>query len=514
MKIMSHWIRELLESQYTIQVYGLESRIEIQQILLYEHDMTLKEKSVYVCDSASLVNLYFTHKKSFFVCTGERPPQRFCAEPFSMVWVQDAAFITVFNTISEYMSKLRMWENAICQIESTTQDIKQIITLSIPVFDNEIAVMDESFNFRFRSVEQLDSNGEFAGFKVEENMLASLETIATSTLQHIQNHNLSEPHSFKNIDGTLTWVQNILEGDTFKGCITLNPSRHPLTSVDKELFRYLTDILIPILRYNVFGMEKYSDNLEQIYKQILSGEPISEFSYQQIEAFQKKERKQLPISSNNIICLKLESIDSSQYTPMAYYRDVIKQLFPSCVSLFYEHCVVNYISIGDSETAIPTIVEKVTFYLQDSNVRAGISMPFADIKKARYYYYQARIALNLGNTFMQQQYVYTFRESALCHILLHGSNVLPAQFICPSGLWKIWQERDKGPVDYWETIKVYMEKECNASQTARQLCVHRQTFLYRIEKLKEWLDVDFDNANDRLWLQISIKLFELESAIL
>lgn len=514
MKIMSDWIQQFLSENYVTQIYGLESRIEIKQILLYDYNEPLKENYAYFCDSLCLANMFSVPKKCFFICLGERPLQRFRTEPFSMIWVRDMTITTVFNRVQEYITKLQMWEKTIREIASTTRDVKKIIEASVPVFNNTISIVDETINAKIVTVDCFDENGEYNGFKIEENVFSSPETIAAATPYHTHNRVLKEPHSFKDIHGNDIWACNVLENSVFKGCISLIPSRHVLTSVDKELFQYFTQVLYPILLYKFSDSVRYVDSLHHIYKQILHGEAISEFVYQQIEMFQKKNMKELPAPPNNVICLKLESTDHTQQVPMGYYKDVIKELFPSCVSLPYEHCIVSFISISDPETSISVIAEKISPYLEGSFVKAGISLPFTNIRKARYHYYQAKVALELGITFADQACIYTFREYALCHILLNGTSVLAAQFVCPTGLWEIWDKRKESSVDYWETIKRYLETECNASQTAEKLHIHRQTFLHRIEKLKEWLDMDFDNANDRLWLRCSVKLFELESTIM
>ncbi len=38
-------------------------------------------------------------------------------------------------------------------------------------------------------------------------------------------------------------------------------------------------------------------------------------------------------------------------------------------------------------------------------------------------------------------------------------------------------------VDYWNTLRVYLDNECNASKTANELFIHRSTLLTRLEKI-------------------------------
>lgn len=46
----------------------------------------------------------------------------------------------------------------------------------------------------------------------------------------------------------------------------------------------------------------------------------------------------------------------------------------------------------------------------------------------------------------------------------------------------------------------------NAKKTASALYTHYNTITHRLERIKELLNIDFDHADDRLQLEIAIKL--------
>lgn len=47
----------------------------------------------------------------------------------------------------------------------------------------------------------------------------------------------------------------------------------------------------------------------------------------------------------------------------------------------------------------------------------------------------------------------------------------------------------------------------NALKTASELYVHRATMMYRLKRLREIAGIDFDDADQMLYLQLSFRLF-------
>ena len=54
------------------------------------------------------------------------------------------------------------------------------------------------------------------------------------------------------------------------------------------------------------------------------------------------------------------------------------------------------------------------------------------------------------------------------------------------------------------TIQKFFENSLNVSETARQLYIHRNTLVYRIEKLQKETGLDIRNFDDALTFKIAL----------
>lgn len=69
------------------------------------------------------------------------------------------------------------------------------------------------------------------------------------------------------------------------------------------------------------------------------------------------------------------------------------------------------------------------------------------------------------------------------------------------------EQGDKG--NLLETLRAYFRFRGNVMQTARALYIHRNTLLYRLERIRELGGFDLDNAETRLQLQLALRADEL-----
>ena len=60
-----------------------------------------------------------------------------------------------------------------------------------------------------------------------------------------------------------------------------------------------------------------------------------------------------------------------------------------------------------------------------------------------------------------------------------------------------------------ETLDCYFACNCNVSETAKALFIHRNTLIYRIAKIKSILGRDLKDSEERLLLQLGLRVYQV-----
>ena len=183
--------------------------------------------------------------------------------------------------------------------------------------------------------------------------------------------------------------------------------------------------------------------------------------------------------------------------------DVIQALFPDRQNDFV-------ISVGDGDVVlirqmpentgvkelnrIAASIEEALREGSESTVVVGIgtlAMHLRDLAKS---YKEAQIAIEVGKVFDTEKYVINYENLGIGRLIYQ----LPTT-LCEMFLNEVFK---KNPIetldeDTIETINKFFENNLNVSETSRKLYVHRNTLVYRLEKIKKITGLDlreFDHA--------------------
>jgi purine catabolism regulator len=79
-----------------------------------------------------------------------------------------------------------------------------------------------------------------------------------------------------------------------------------------------------------------------------------------------------------------------------------------------------------------------------------------------------------------------------------------------------FQEETLGPLLAYDgseelihTLEAYFEHNANLSQTAEALFIHRNTLIYRMERIAAITDLDLDEPENRLAIQLALRIFRM-----
>ena len=103
-----------------------------------------------------------------------------------------------------------------------------------------------------------------------------------------------------------------------------------------------------------------------------------------------------------------------------------------------------------------------------------------------------------------------FQEIALQYLLEQSRGELPGELVCSRKILDLKEADAKHHTDYYHTLKLYIRNHLNAVQTAKQLFIHRSTFLYLMEKIKELTSLELEDYDTLLYVMMTFRMMELE----
>lgn len=136
-----------------------------------------------------------------------------------------------------------------------------------------------------------------------------------------------------------------------------------------------------------------------------------------------------------------------------------------------------------------------------ADVRVAYGTPVLNIKDVSRSYKEARMALDVGRIFYSERKVASYSLLGIGRLIYQ----LPVN-LCRIFVQEVFGE---GKVDELDdetllTVRRFLENNQNVSETSRQLYIHRNTLINRIEKLQKITGLDIRVFNDAMTLQIAL----------
>ena len=135
------------------------------------------------------------------------------------------------------------------------------------------------------------------------------------------------------------------------------------------------------------------------------------------------------------------------------------------------------------------------------NARIAYGTAVSELREVSKSYKEAQMALEVGKIFHAQERVISYRRLGIGRLIYQ----LPEP-LCRMFMQEIFGESLPESLDEetLTTIMKFFENSLNVSETARQLFIHRNTLVYRIEKLQKETGLDIRIFDDALTFNIAL----------
>jgi carbohydrate diacid regulator len=131
----------------------------------------------------------------------------------------------------------------------------------------------------------------------------------------------------------------------------------------------------------------------------------------------------------------------------------------------------------------------------------GIGTIISNLKDITKSYKEAQMSLIIGNIFSGEKDIYDYNNLGIGRLVYH----IPTS-LCQLFLDEVFRDKSADSLDNETmlTIQKFFENNLNVSETARQLYIHRNTLVYRLEKIKRLTGLELTSFDDAVIFKVAI----------
>ncbi|MBP5325830.1 MAG: helix-turn-helix domain-containing protein, partial [Pseudobutyrivibrio sp.] len=171
-----------------------------------------------------------------------------------------------------------------------------------------------------------------------------------------------------------------------------------------------------------------------------------------------------------------------------------------------EHNIIVVKELGENDTYadIDKIAAVIIDAFHDKNskdIRVSYGTVVGEIKEVSRSYKEASMAMDVGKIFFADKRIIAYSALGIGRLIYQ----LPIP-LCKMFISEIFE--NKSPDDFDEetltTISKFFENSLNVSETSRQLYIHRNTLVYRLDKLEKSTGLDLRIFEDAITFKIAL----------
>ena len=470
----------------------------------------LKANYVYVTTAECLMSCEDFGELTDVICVGSN---RFLFHKFlgrTNIIAVDAPvqLLDLFNQVAEIFDMFSGFEREFLLALADHKSIDELLQIASNFFDNPMILLDKSM---MRVAVVSDRNGKHMD---EENWKSILkdghvETDALkimayrisqegdkSTASHKKAHFDSvHPTRYSSIAAPIWDEEQKMIG------VLLVPEEFNKLN---QGFLGIADFIAEHLSGKLVQIEQQYKNryssLEQFWGNLLKGlAPSKEFS-----RFQLSQLGWLP-EDHYIVCTVELNESESIGAFHNYGAKLLKSILGDCFYLVFEAKQVFIINVERYPMREETL-NRLNQALLNRETYAGMSMQAHGLALIDSQYTLALEALRIGKKQKINGNLFHYEDIVENHIIDMAIRPANMMAMCLPNMLALYQSDVQNGTEYINTLYVYLRNERSPLKTANQLFIHRNSLMYRMEKINNLLQCDYENIRLRTHLLISCKI--------
>lgn len=426
------------------------------------------------------------------------------SQPNMCIIPEDLPVNTVFNKLQDIFILYDQWNQSLMESRLRNASIQELLDLTTSIIPNPMMLIGMDFTIiASRGWDLSDlSNSVLGSSENSWDIVDSLkqdphyeEAFYKTGYFYYPGNGLTVPSLCVNISNNDKAVYRLM----FSG------GEVPLDDTFGFVLEYLSQMVSHALSTGIMHNRDKAFPLHQIFISILT-DPGADYV---------KVSQQLTnvgwLSSHMYQCILIQTglIDQKNLTLNAICN-YLENTIPASCATEYKGNAVLFINLDLCTMTVQEISDKIEGFIKSSMLSAGYSRKMLGHFNFHRQYTQASVTLQVGKRKNPAESIHYFNSIALPYILEQATRKLPAYMICHEKLLSLKYKDEAKQSHLYDTLRCFLEHNQNIAHTASALFIHRTTLLYRLDKIKAFLDSDLTDRDEILYLLLSFHLMDME----
>ena len=501
MRISMQILADRLRQNYPdCQMGNLSEEMNLKRPLFYQNGTDFKRNKVYIARESDVSGALLKHHGDNLVLV---VGTSFWSEKYPLSGVcffpPETNPEELFNAVQRIFDTYDSWDERMQDLALSERTMKNLLDGSHRIFHNPIMVSTtDGFVIDYSSL--MDTLPEFQGI-LQHNQVTVCEDAQKTQDGGTEVCHYQDPVTQKN-----SLFLNIYDKNRNVYRVILVEATRKLRSYDAYLLSHLAKYILQMFEKYTVLQEDISYTLDRLLSNILTDANMDAVSLEpRFENFHWKE-------SHTYFCMNIHvsMVDRQNLTVIRFICNRIESLIKGSCAFLLDENIVVYVNLSVNGKSLEDAIQGVEGFLQDSYLKAGISYGFSGLRSLKQYYLQSRVALEEGMKRYPLRWVNRFEDIAIEYLLGKCTEKLkPAVVGNPAVLMLKDYDREHR-TEYYATLRTYISCQMNAVKAAKELFIHRSTFLYRMSHIRELIHIDLEDPDQLLYLLLTYKLFEME----
>lgn len=198
---------------------------------------------------------------------------------------------------------------------------------------------------------------------------------------------------------------------------------------------------------------------------------------------------------------------------LQYFSTILTSKYSNILTTILSNTLFLFFYNIDTDSKMKEIIKGIGEKLYSFHAHYSISKRFSNILDVPDYRFQVEKALELGTLLNPEDIVYHYEDYVIPTIFSYSLKEMNSISYVHPIIYKLADFDKKNNTDYLITLETYILYICSSRRVAEKLHIHRNTLLYRLNKISELTNCDFNDENICIQLMLSFQMLKLKKQI-